>query len=116
MKESMSITRRSQPAPAPADQARPDQLRQHPIKLARMPEAERAQEGVEGAVTRRAVSALVPGPQDVAIVNRIRPKRHGVRWTAMKPTNTYGKEVDRTMPASLLRPRDGLRVSPQRRQ
>src|SRR6266571_5137701 len=63
----------------------PDRLRQHPIKLAHMPEAERAQEGAERRGRHHAVSKQhlgAPGPQHVAIVDRIGSKRHRVHERA----------------------------------
>jgi hypothetical protein len=102
MKESMSITSRSPPGPAPADQARRIGLRQHPIKLPHMPEAERAQEGAERRGRHHAASKQrlgAPGPQHVAIVDRIGSERHRVHERADLAARLRGAralaEVDR---------------------
>jgi hypothetical protein len=57
----------------------PDRHRQQPLQLAHMPEAERAQEDAERRGRQHALPKQhlpTPGPQHVAIVDRIGAKRH----------------------------------------
>jgi hypothetical protein len=77
-----------QPLAAGSDAGRPgapDRLCPHPIKLAHVPEAERAQEGAQRrgrhhAVAKKRLGAA--GPQHVAIVDRIGSKHHRVHERA----------------------------------
>src|SRR6266567_2315982 len=93
----------------------PDRLRQHPIELAHMPEAERAQEGAERRGRHHAVSKQrlgAAGPQHVAIVDRIGSKaiactseqtlRPGFAAPARWPRSTIWS-TSRSRPSRLIR-------------